>query len=88
MQQRTKTYQARCNDQEAGIIDAKIAESGTNPSTFIRNALINCSITPMQREQEIMRVVCSILSILNCMELSKEALLIKEEMQKICQYLK
>ena len=88
MQQRTKTYQARCNEQEAGIIDARIAESGMNPSTFIRNALTDCTITPMQNGQEIMKVVCSILTILNLMEPSEEVSQIKEEVQKICQYLK
>lgn len=88
MQRRTKTYQARCNEEESKIIDRQIAESGMNPSTFIRNALINCSITPMQSGQEIMKVVCSILSILNCMEPSNEVSQIKEEVQRICQYLK
>lgn len=88
MQRRTKTYQARCNEEESKIIDRQIAESGMNPSTFIRNALINCSITPMQSGQEIMRTLCSILSILNLMEPSNEVSQIKEEVQRICQYLK
>ena len=88
MKQRTKTYQARCNEQEAGIIDARIAESGMNPSTFIRNALMGCAITPMQNGQEITKIVCSILSTLNLMEPCEEVSQIKEEVQKICQYLK
>lgn len=88
MQQRKKTYQARCNEEEAKIIDARIAKSGMLPSTFIRNALMNCSITPLQNRQDIMRALCSILSILNLMEPSNEVSQIKEEVQRICQYLK
>ena len=88
MKQRTKTYQARCHEQEAGIIEARIAESGMNPSTFIRNALMGCTITSMQNGQEIMKIVCSILTILNLMEPCEEVSQIKEAAQKICQYLK
>ena len=88
MIQRRKTYQARCSEEETRIIDARIAESGMNPSTFIRNALMGCTITSMQNGQEIMKIVCSILTILNLMEPCEEVSRIKEEVQKICQYLK
>ena len=88
MKHRTKTYQSRCNEHEAEIIDARIAESGMNPSSFIRNALMGCTITSMQNGQEIMKIVCSILSTLNLMESCEEVSQIKEEVQKICQYLK
>lgn len=88
MQQRKKTYQARCNEEEAKIIDTRIAESGMTPSAFIRKTLLNQPITSMQNGREIMRTLCSILSILNLMEPSNEVSQIKEEVQRICQYLK
>ena len=88
MQQRKKTYQTRCNEEEAKIIDARIAESGMTPSAFIRKSLLNQPITPLQNKQEIMRTLCPILSILNLMEPSNEVSQIKEEVQRICQYLK
>ena len=88
MMQKSKTYQARFNAKDAQLVEKRIAESGMRQSDFIRSSLLNYPITPMQNKREIAASLCSILSVLNSIEQSKEVSFIKEEIQKICQYLK
>ena len=88
MQARTRSMSIRLTEKEFQTVWDRALESGMSQSQYVRSAALNQTGTQIGNQREIMKELCSMLSILNRMEHSDEKDQLLEEVQQICQFLK
>ena len=85
---KNKIIQARVSDAEYQLVQTRCAECGMSSSVYFRTLLSGAELRPMANQQEIMRELCGILTVLNQMERTTEIDEIREGVNRICRCLK